>query len=296
MNSMILSLALLPTTSANGHEVSIFYRWKEIFVAGYLIQFLQYTFTAGLAFLIFYALMKRFFSGRKIQAVFPRSADVRREIVYSLQSLAVFAAVGVLSSVLERLHWAQIYYHIHLYGWGYFFFSIVALIVLHDTWFYWTHRALHWRPLFRLAHRVHHQSHNPTPWAAFAFHPIEALIEALIYPAAILVLPIHPLAALAWLLYMTVMNVGGHLGFELCPPGFARHRLFRWHNTSVHHNMHHSHIHCNYGLYFNIWDRLMGTNHAKYEEYFDQVVVSAGNSVTSLPVLPATKLENNQSF
>ena len=145
---------------------------------------------------------------------------------------------------------------------------------------------MHWRPLFKLAHRVHHQSHNPTPWAAFCFHPLEALIEAMIYPVVILFLPIHPLAALIWLLYMITMNVGGHLGFELFPAGFVRHRLFRWHNTSVHHNMHHSHINCNYGLYFNFWDRLMGTNHVKYEEHFDRITNLASNQTGSLHIPP----------
>jgi len=68
------------------------------------------------------------------------------------------------------------------------------------------------------------------------------------------------------------MNVMGHLGYELFPKGFASHRLFKWHNTSTHHNMHHRLVKCNYGLYFNFWDRVMSTNHPAYEESFDQVV------------------------
>jgi sterol desaturase/sphingolipid hydroxylase (fatty acid hydroxylase superfamily) len=34
---------------------------------------------------------------------------------------------------------------------------------------------MHDRRLFRLVHRVHHRSHDPSPWAAYAFGPIEAL-------------------------------------------------------------------------------------------------------------------------
>jgi len=30
-------------------------------------------------------------------------------------------------------------------------------------------------------------------------------------------------------------------------------------------------VKCNYGLYFNIWDILMNTNHAKYYATFDEV-------------------------
>ena len=35
--------------------------------------------------------------------------------------------------------------------------TLVALDYLHDTWFYWTHRALHWRPLYTHIHYMHHQ-------------------------------------------------------------------------------------------------------------------------------------------
>jgi sterol desaturase/sphingolipid hydroxylase (fatty acid hydroxylase superfamily) len=35
--------------------------------------------------------------------------------------------------------------------------------------------------------------------------------------------------------------------------------------------MHHETLRGNYGLYFNIWDRLMGTNHAQYEARFREV-------------------------
>lgn len=34
---------------------------------------------------------------------------------------------------------------------------VVALLdYLHDSWFYWTHRLLHWRPIYVHVHAVHH--------------------------------------------------------------------------------------------------------------------------------------------
>ncbi len=35
--------------------------------------------------------------------------------------------------------------------------TIVALDYLHDAWFYWTHRLLHWKPLYRHVHAIHHE-------------------------------------------------------------------------------------------------------------------------------------------
>lgn len=34
---------------------------------------------------------------------------------------------------------------------------IVALDYAHDAWFYWTHRVLHWGPLYRHVHYIHHK-------------------------------------------------------------------------------------------------------------------------------------------
>jgi sterol desaturase/sphingolipid hydroxylase (fatty acid hydroxylase superfamily) len=244
----------------------------QILTAEYVAHSLRYLLFAGSAYFAFYVWFRRRVIGRKIQAAFPKSADLRREISYSLLSFIVFCGAGLLTLTLYRLGWAQLYLKIDRYGWPYLGFSVIALIFLHDTWFYWTHRLMHWKLLFPTFHRVHHLSHNPTPWASFAFHPLEALVQAIIFPLAVLVLPLHPLAALLWLVYMTAMNVLGHLGLEILPAGFVRNRFWRWHNTSVHHNMHHRYVHCNYGLYFNIWDRWMGTNHPRYEEEYDRLV------------------------
>lgn len=256
-------------------------RWSDILVFDYLAHLTRYALIAGIAYLLFYVIFRRRVEGRKIQTSFPKKSDIKREVFYSLSSFAIFAGVGLLTVVMHRLGWTHVYMKISKYGWTYLAFSVVALIFIHDTWFYWTHRLMHTKRLFPIMHKVHHRSHNPTPWAAFAFHPTEAVVEAMIFPIASLILPIHPLAAVIWLLYMTMMNVFGHLGFEIFPQGFVRHWLFRWHNTSVHHNMHHRHVHCNYGLYFNIWDRLMKTNHARYEDEYERVTKRVEKPQTS---------------
>ena len=35
--------------------------------------------------------------------------------------------------------------------------TVVSLDYLHDAWFYWTHRLLHWQPLYRSVHHIHHE-------------------------------------------------------------------------------------------------------------------------------------------
>jgi lathosterol oxidase len=148
----------------------------------------------------------------------------------------------------------------------------LLMIFVHDTYFYWTHRLLHWKPLFKTVHVVHHFSNNPTPFSAYAFHPVEALIEIGIVPLIVFTIPYHVTALYFFTAYTLLMNVFGHMGYEFFPKGFASHKILKWHNTATNHNMHHRFVKCNYGLYFNIWDRMMKTNHPKYEEIYDEVI------------------------
>jgi len=74
-----------------------------------------------------------------------------------------------------RCGWARIYSDPHAFGAPYLLLSGLILLLAHDTWFYWTHRLLHSAWLFRWAHRTHHLSIAPTPWAAYSFAPAEAV-------------------------------------------------------------------------------------------------------------------------
>ena len=37
---------------------------------------------------------------------------------------------------------------------------------------------MHHRRLYRFFHRLHHRSHNPSSWAAYAFAPAESAVHA----------------------------------------------------------------------------------------------------------------------
>jgi sterol desaturase/sphingolipid hydroxylase (fatty acid hydroxylase superfamily) len=153
-----------------------------------------------------------------------------------------------------------------------FWASIVCTIFIHDTWFYWTHRLMHHPRLFRLTHLTHHRSVNPTPWAAFAFSPLEAVVQGSIFPLAVMLVPMHPYAFGLFMIWQLAFNVMGHAGYEVFPRWMMKSWLGRVLSTPTHHVMHHEKMRGNYGLYFNMWDRLMKTNHQDYEARFAEVV------------------------
>ncbi len=137
------------------------------------------------------------------------------------------------------------------------------MVLLHDAYFYWTHRLMHLPKIFKWVHQLHHHSDNPTPWAAFSFHPLEAVISIGIIPLIVLSIPCHPFALYLFLTYMTFISVIGHLGYEIFPQSFMNSKIGKWQNTSTNHNIHHQLSRTNFGLYFSWWDRIMGTYYFK---------------------------------
>jgi Delta7-sterol 5-desaturase len=245
----------------------IFYGW----LLGSLFVFLRYLVFAGLTFTVCYVFLKKTLQPRKIQAKQPKNQEVQNEIFHSLTSAGVFALMGVLVYFLSTWGWTKVYTPLSAYGWGYLFLSFWILVFLHDTYFYWMHRLMHHPKLFKLLHRVHHLSYNPTPWAALSFHPLEAIVEIGFLPFAVILIPFHPLVLFLFATWSLAFNVLGHLGYELAPPSFIHHPFWKWFNTPTHHNLHHSKGQGNYGLYFNFWDTWMGTNHRDYEKVFTEV-------------------------
>ena len=220
-----------------------------------------YLLGAGLTFLLLWVLLRGRLAHRRIDPAYPEARHLRREILFSLASLGVFALIGVAMTGAALAGWTRLYVDFGAYGWFYWAGSIAALLVLHDAYFYWTHRLMHHRRLFKHFHRLHHRSHNPSPWAAYAFAPLEAVVQGLFLTIASFVLPLHPTAILVFLLHQIFRNALGHSGFEIYPASWQRHPILRWINTTSHHHLHHSKGRENFGLYFLWWDRLMGTEH-----------------------------------
>ncbi|TDH21679.1 sterol desaturase family protein [Segetibacter sp. 3557_3] len=207
----------------------------------------------------------------KIQGRIAGNPDFAREISYSLVSCLIFAIIGAVILYTPIVDHTLIYQRIDDYPLWYFPVSVALSLVIHDTYFYWIHRLLHHKRLFRLAHLVHHKSVNPSPWTSYSFHFAESVLEGGIMVVLAFVLPMHPLAIFLFVLIGFIINVYGHLGYEIMPKGLRHSWLFQVLNTSVHHNLHHSKFKGNYGLYFRIWDRVCGTEHPDYVKEYDKI-------------------------
>ncbi|MEZ5301757.1 MAG: sterol desaturase family protein [Verrucomicrobiales bacterium] len=245
--------------------------FQEMTIGTAILVAVRYLFFAGVAYLAGYVIFKDRWWKRKIVAALPQSSEVWREVRFSALTLAIFGLVGGATLWAAKEGYTQMYWKVGDRGWPWFWASIALTILLHDAYFYWTHRLMHRPSLFRAFHRVHHLSHNPTPWAAYAFGPLEAVVQAGIFPLAAVLLPLHPLAFGLFMTWQIIFNVAGHTGYELHPRWLMETPLRFVLNTPTNHAMHHERLRGNYGLYFNIWDRLMGTNHPEYEDRFREI-------------------------
>jgi sterol desaturase/sphingolipid hydroxylase (fatty acid hydroxylase superfamily) len=94
----------------------------------------------------------------------------------------------------------------------------LALLVLvtpaiHEVHFFCIHRAIHWPPLYRWVHSVHHNSINPSPWSSLSMHPVESFAYFAVGFWHLLI-PSNPVVALFQMHIAGFGAVNGHIGFD----------------------------------------------------------------------------------
>lgn len=51
--------------------------------------------------------------------------------------------------------------------------QILFCILIEDTYFYFAHRLLHWKPLYLMIHKIHHKFPHSISFLATSAHPLE---------------------------------------------------------------------------------------------------------------------------
>ena len=150
--------------------------FRHVFLESLVDEGWRYAVFALAAWALLHVLLRKRLAHRVITD-WPGAADLRRELVYSASTLAIFAAIAAEILALVVSGHAEIYEDPMKHGLAWLVASLPLLIVWHDFYFYWAHRLLHTRWMLRHVHHVHHRSRSPSPFAAYAFHPVEAFIK-----------------------------------------------------------------------------------------------------------------------
>ncbi len=127
---------------------------------------------------------------------------------------------------------------------------------IHEVGFYIAHRSLHWPPLYRIAHSLHHRNLNPGPWSGLSMHPIEHVIY---FSSSLLffIIPAHPIHMINLASRLGIAPAQGHTGFD---------RVVMGEETSLDtsyyaHYLHHKYFEVNYSDGMVPLDRWFGTFH-----------------------------------
>jgi lathosterol oxidase len=238
-------------------------------------EFVRYLIAVLATVAVVWLLKRTSWKSRQIQQRLAARKDIRREFLSSIRSSAIFVIVpvvmiwGIDLGIFQRIRGSQGLVNDAL--------MFVAILFFHDAYFYWTHRAMHHRKLYRIFHKHHHRSVTPTAFAAYSFAVPEALVNAMFIPIWQLFVPTSLAVLIPFIVIQVVRNTTQHAGLELHPSWWLKYRISRFVSTTTHHDMHHSGgFKYNFGFYFTFWDRLMGTEHPHYHETFNKVV---GNKV-----------------
>jgi sterol desaturase/sphingolipid hydroxylase (fatty acid hydroxylase superfamily) len=238
-------------------------------IAFFGIILLRYFLVAGGTYLLFYSPLSKLFTNGNLHPQSPSWPAIERDIKLSVLSAGVFALAAAF--IMSAYSWGilPLYADIQQYGIWYLGFSYLAVLILQDTYFYFTHRLFHHRALFRWWHQGHHRSRYPTPWTSFAFDPLEAIVQALFLVGIVFVMPLHFVTLIAVMTTMTIWAALNHLGLDRLPLSFPHHWLSRWFIGPAHHSIHHLKYTVHYGLYFTFWDKLLGTQDSSFETLYN---------------------------
>ncbi|KAK3951268.1 hypothetical protein QBC32DRAFT_315062 [Pseudoneurospora amorphoporcata] len=140
-------------------------------------------------------------------------------------------------------------------------FQICIFFVMEDAWHYWFHRALHYGPLYKAIHKIHHTYSAPFGLAAEYASPIEVMLLGIgTVGSPILWVSftkdLHLVTMYIWIVLRLFQAIDAHSGYDF--PFSLRHFLPFWAGAD-HHDVHHERFIGNYASSFRWWDYCLDT-------------------------------------
>lgn len=148
-------------------------------------------------------------------------------------------------------------------AWYVMFGQLLFFIYLDDFLYYWFHRTMHTRWLYKRIHGWHHTI--VTPWAVTGhyMHPIEYVLTGTLALAGPLLVGAHVATLWLWFAFRQWEAAEGHCGYEF---RWTPTHLLPFNDGAIHHDIHHARVKGNYAGFLTWTDGLFGTYARGYEE------------------------------
>ncbi|OCH85077.1 C4-methyl sterol oxidase [Obba rivulosa] len=160
--------------------------------------------------------------------------------------------------------------------------QVALFFVFEDVFHFFAHQALHWGPLYKHIHKIHHKYSAPFGLAAEYAHPAEVAILGtgtiggpLLYCA--FRHDLHIVAVYIWITLRLFQAVDAHSGYDF--PWSLQHILPFW-SGAEHHDFHHMAFVNNFSTSFRWCDWLFGTDD-RYRAYRARVKAMKKANMTS---------------
>ena len=191
--------------------------------------------------------------------------------IYDNLFWSCISGVGFWTAFEALMMWALANGHAPSLHWPEQSLLLALLIFLVPIWetfyFFLIHRLLHWPPLYRHVHYLHHRNTNIGPWSGLSMHPVEHMI----YLGSVMIhwfIPANPLLIIFHLQYFALSAATTHTGYE----GIVIRGKKYLSLGTFHHQMHHRFFDCNYGGLEIPWDKWLGSFHNGSEESHQQFI------------------------
>lgn len=138
----------------------------------------------------------------------------------------------------------------------YFAICVPLVLIWSTTHFYFIHRLLHVKPIYEIAHELHHRNVNIGPWTGISMHPIEHLLYFSLF-ALWWIIPVHPIIIMLTGLFQGASPAISHSGFDYLKIGNRKKATA----GDYFHQLHHRHFHVNYGNTPTPFDKVFGSWH-----------------------------------
>lgn len=146
--------------------------------------------------------------------------------------------------------------------------QIAIFFVMEDIWHYFVHKAMHYGPLYKHIHKVHHKYSAPFGLAAEYAHPVEQLFLGLgtvgspvLY--CYLTGDFHIITMYMWICLRLFQAIDAHSGYDF---PWSLHNIFPLWSGAEHHDYHHMAFTNNFATSFRYLDYIFGTDD-KYRAY-----------------------------
>lgn len=97
---------------------------------------------------------------------------------------------------------------------------IIGCAFLQDLAFYYSHRLLHHKRIYKYIHKKHHEWSSPVAWASVYCHPVEHIFANMgsTYIGVFLIRP-HVVTSWIWITLTLIKTINDHSGYRLpfCP-------------------------------------------------------------------------------